>query len=93
MSPFFILQITDLHFGRHSRFAAHLPDAYHIEQLAVSLRKALHRELEKSDVPKHKVRLIAMAGDAAEIAKPGEFIAAGPNQTRPLNARGTSLRR
>src|SRR5258705_3901435 len=65
--PFALLQLSDLHFGPHSRFAG-----VDVEALAARCVDAVRAACEQLDF-REQVAIVLVTGDVAEAARPGEY--------------------
>jgi len=74
IAPLLLLQLSDLHFGPHSRFAEYNPD--YLDRLAAQCHQALD---ERGDLGwREAVCLVIVTGDIAEAAYPPEYATATP---------------
>jgi 3',5'-cyclic AMP phosphodiesterase CpdA len=65
--PFVLLQLSDLHFGPHSRFAG-----VDMEALGARCADDVREAREQLDV-REQVAIVLVTGDVAEAARPGEY--------------------
>ncbi len=87
MPPILLLHLSDLHFGKHSRFQGEKPEA-----LGKSFFRSLAEARKSLPIdPEKKVDLVFVTGEVAEAGKKSEFEQGRASRPTEVVANGHSL--